>query len=289
MSSFATVPVAAAPQASAEIEVADEAVARAPEGARAATLHGARVGRRLAGRILADALSLSRLPLAALILFGETRDWAAVAFFLFLAMDSSDLLDGYIARRFGCASPKGAALDAGMDFAALFALVAFGGRPGLFGLPSLYGLFLPALMAASFGSFALRCLLRGQGRSRIGRFSGAILYAALTVEAGARALLPCAATVVEIVGRASSALILSISVAENLAALWRRPPGCVAKNRNKISETMTGSDNTRMYPAFRSGKAGLKNQSEVPYEQNDRRLRPGLRRLPRLHRVHDER
>ena len=235
MSSIATVSVAAAPQASAEIEVADEAVARAPEGARAAALRGARVGRRLAGRIpagrilagriLADALSLSRPPLAALILFGEARGWAAVAFLLFLAMDSSDLLDGYIARRFGCASPKGAALDAGMDFAALFALVAFGGRPDLFGLPSLYGLFLPALMAASFGSFALRCLLRGQGRSRIGRFSGAILYAALTAEAGARALLPCAATVVEIVGRASSALILSISVAENLAALWRRPPG----------------------------------------------------------------
>ena len=119
------------------------------------------------GRALADSLSLSRIAFGALILCFERRGLPLAAFLLFLAMDASDILDGAAARKFGCPSAKGAALDCGVDFAVLLALVAYRVRSG--GLP----LLLPILMVLSFGSFVLESMRRGgPPPSLAGKYAG---------------------------------------------------------------------------------------------------------------------
>lgn len=137
------------------------------------------------GRALADSLSLSRIAFGALILCFERRGLPLAAFLLFLAMDASDILDGAAARKFGCPSAKGAALDCGVDFAVLLALVAYRVRSG--GLP----LLLPILMVLSFGSFVLESMRRGgPPPSLAGKYAGAVLYFLLTLGAAARAFFP---------------------------------------------------------------------------------------------------
>ena len=181
------------------------------------------------GRVLANSLSLSRIPLAALILYGEIRTWSLAVFLFFLAMDASDLLDGFVARRFGCPSPKGAALDSGVDFAVLFAITSFHINK------SNYALLLSALMVLSFGSFILAKLACGASlRPGFGKYSGTVLYASLSVGAGARAILPQISSPVATIGLACSAFVLALSVFENLFTLIGRSRDVRSRNSTEI-------------------------------------------------------
>ena len=67
-------------------------------------------------------ISLLRIPLAVLFVFMLDRPWAALI--VLVAAASSDLLDGWYARKFGLASTTGAAVDAITDkfFAATVAI-----------------------------------------------------------------------------------------------------------------------------------------------------------------------
>lgn len=167
------------------------------------------------GRALADSLSLSRIVFAGLILYCERKGLPLAAFLLFLAMDISDILDGAAARKFGCPSAKGAALDCGVDFVVLFALVAFRVRAG--DLPW----HLPALMVLSFGAFALESLrLGGPPRSLVGKYSGAVLYLMLTVDSAARAFFPGVSAQLAAFALAAE-LVLGVSVLENAVSFFR--------------------------------------------------------------------
>jgi len=166
---------------------------------------------------LADSLSLSRLAFAALILRCESGNFPIAAFILFVVMDVSDVLDGLAARRFGCQSAKGAALDSGVDFAALLAIVIFDVQSG--DLPVL----IPALMAISFGSFVLETILGGPAtKARVGKYSGAVLYFVLTAGAAGRAFFPPAERTLAAIGVAVSAIALCLSVMENGISLLGR-------------------------------------------------------------------
>lgn len=68
-----------------------------------------------------NALSVARIPLAALVALTLDNLWLCVP--LFFAMALTDFLDGYLARRFGWGSKLGEVLDPIADRAMVFILV----------------------------------------------------------------------------------------------------------------------------------------------------------------------
>jgi phosphatidylglycerophosphate synthase len=108
-----------------------------------------------------------------------TARWSAVL--LFVAIVSSDVLDGWLARRFRCTSVFGRFLDHGADiFFILFAL-------GWFAAWGWVTWWLPAAIAWAFGLYAFDSWWRssGPGRqrrllgSRLGHVGGILNYAAV--------------------------------------------------------------------------------------------------------------
>jgi cardiolipin synthase len=79
----------------------------------------------------ADVFTASRIPLAAAFVAASSFEWRLT---ILLAASATDLLDGYLARRFG-SSRFGAFLDPVADklfMASAFAVVAFSGRLDLY-------------------------------------------------------------------------------------------------------------------------------------------------------------
>jgi phosphatidylglycerophosphate synthase len=170
------------------------------------------------GRILADSLSLSRIVWMAIVVLGETRRLPLICLGAMIAMSASDVLDGWAARRFGCPSERGAALDCGIDFAALFSITLYHVLTGR------APLFLPVFMLLSFGSFIVRSRIRGsEAAPRIGKASGAVLFAYLSLDAAAKAFVPRIEPSVALIGAALCAFILSLSTLENLSLIGDWP------------------------------------------------------------------
>jgi phosphatidylglycerophosphate synthase len=168
------------------------------------------------GRAIADSLSLSRLALAAFVPYEDARGAGLACLLLFLAMGASDILDGLVARSLRCQSKRGAALDAGVDFVVLLSLVVFYVHAGR------YPFLLPVLMAASFGSFAVKARIsKDIVKARFGSYAGAVIYLSLTLDAAARAFVPRIAMPLDAIASAFSALVLGLSVMENVLASIR--------------------------------------------------------------------
>ena len=73
-------------------------------------------------RLVPDILSASRIVGSVLLLFtGELNAWFLI---IFTYCSVSDVLDGYIARRYGIESPRGEILDSAADFCLILAMLA---------------------------------------------------------------------------------------------------------------------------------------------------------------------
>lgn len=169
------------------------------------------------GRALANSLTLSRLLLVPvfLSLYGKGAFWAC--FLIMLGIGLSDILDGFVARKWSSPAVYGAVLDAGVDFTAVFMLCL------TFCISGSYPLFLIILMAFSFGLFVFsNARNKAFVKSRFGKYTGAVLYAAIAFSVAARAFFPNILKITDRVGVFLSMGILIVSISENIIALSRR-------------------------------------------------------------------
>lgn len=97
-----------------------------------------------------------------------------VAIAIALAAAATDFLDGPVARRAGAAGGAGRWLDSVTD--AAFVLAAL----GCFAAAGAIPIYIPALIAASFGQYVIDSILIGPGRgpirSRLGHYGGVVNY-----------------------------------------------------------------------------------------------------------------
>ncbi len=128
--------------------------------------------------MLANALTLSRLTLAPILVVAVVRESHLAASAIFFLAVATDVADGNVARRLGVASPRGAFFDHVVD--AIFcsagtAALAYAGA-----LPAI----LPPLIALAFLQYALDSRImsvRGLRGSVLGRWNGIAYYAIVAI------------------------------------------------------------------------------------------------------------
>ncbi len=113
------------------------------------------------------ALRLGMTPLLImLVMEGMLRHGAA----LFLLLVFTDFLDGYLAKRYGAASKRGAYFDAATDFILTFSLLL------AFGSEGFYAEWIPVLIAGIFAFFVLTSIAFGRTYDPVGKYYGSMLY-----------------------------------------------------------------------------------------------------------------
>jgi phosphatidylglycerophosphate synthase len=127
---------------------------------------------------VANALTLSRFGMAGvwILLYGaHDPGGGAMAIAIVAAAAATDFIDGRIARRLGASSAAGRWLDSAADV--VFVLSAL----GCFTAAGATPVYIPILIAISFGQYAIDSVLiapgRGPIRSRLGHYGGVINYA----------------------------------------------------------------------------------------------------------------
>jgi len=101
---------------------------------------------------LANVLTLSRIPLAAAVVWAWLQDLPGITLACMAAILITDLLDGRVARATGRASDRGALLDSGVDWVVIYGLYAsllFVGSNALALLNPM--LVIPALLVTLIG------------------------------------------------------------------------------------------------------------------------------------------
>jgi phosphatidylglycerophosphate synthase len=126
----------------------------------------------------ANALTLSRLVMASAwiwLFHAEDPGGGAIAIAVALAAAATDFTDGRVARRMAAVSARGKWLDSVADV--VFVLSAL----GCFTAAGAIAVYIPILIAISFGQYAIDSMLmapgRGPIRSRLGHYGGVINYA----------------------------------------------------------------------------------------------------------------
>ena len=113
------------------------------------------------------ALRLGMTPLLImLVMEGMLLHGAA----LFLLLVFTDFLDGYLAKRYGAASKRGAYFDAATDFILTFSLLL------AFGSEGFYAEWIPVLIAGIFAFFVLTSIAFGRTYDPVGKYYGSMLY-----------------------------------------------------------------------------------------------------------------
>lgn len=134
-----------------------------------------------------NAITVSRIavsPLTLLLPFADERLGSAIIGIGFLAVSLTDLLDGYLARRWGSVTRIGKLLDPLADkllaLTALVVLVAMPERIPLWGLP-----FVVAILARELAVTALRAMASAEGvlisAAPLGKWKTGFQIAAITV------------------------------------------------------------------------------------------------------------
>ena len=127
---------------------------------------------RRATTLLPHALTGVRLLCAPLLFFLMAKsDWQGASLCLLVAM-ITDVADGPLARRLDADSRFGAYFDVWADFAIIF--VAFAG----FAFMGIGPVWLPGLITLTFGLFVVSSQFTPSIYDPVGRYIGAILFAA---------------------------------------------------------------------------------------------------------------
>ena len=117
--------------------------------------------------LFVSSLRISVLPLF-IFLYAAGNLNLCLVVFVFAA--TTDLLDGYLARRMNVASKLGAYYDGITDFVLIIGIYAF------FTLKSIYPIWLPLLIIASFAQFLATSQYAKKLYDPIGRYTGSALF-----------------------------------------------------------------------------------------------------------------
>lgn len=121
--------------------------------------------------------SLTCIRIAALPLFFLLYSSADPLFVicLFISVSSTDLIDGYLARRFNVHSDAGAFFDSIADFTLLLGMFL------LFTDAGLYPLWITGIIIFAFTQFVFSSLLSKKLYDPIGKYYGSVLYGAVAL------------------------------------------------------------------------------------------------------------
>ncbi len=98
-----------------------------------------------------------------------------MALVLFLFASSTDLIDGYVARKLKSTSREGAYFDATIDFIFITSIFT------LFVTQGLYPIWILAIMVFSFALFIITSLRRAKFYDPMGKYFGSLLYIAIGI------------------------------------------------------------------------------------------------------------
>jgi len=132
---------------------------------------------------------------------------------LFLFSASTDIVDGYVARRLNVVSRKGAYFDSIADFCVILGVFL------VWAAKSVVPYWIPAILIFSFSLFMITSLRRVQIYDPVGKCFGCLIYATIPLLTTAPALNEPACLLI--------ALFFAASMASRAAYLlfFRQPPG----------------------------------------------------------------
>ena len=133
----------------------------------------------------------------------------AVALFLFILLGSTDLLDGYLARKLKVNSQAGALFDASADFILILGLFL------LFINAGLYPVWVSGLIIFVFAQFIFSSLLSKKLYDPVGKYYGSFLYVAAALTLAFPIPLLCSIVVVSFV------IFTTISLTSRIAHFLR--------------------------------------------------------------------
>ncbi len=118
-------------------------------------------------------VSLTRLVALPFLLFSFGNSQQFMAACLFLFMISTDLVDGFLARKLKVSSSWGAAFDSTVDF------LAIGGLFLYFGLVGIYPLWVFGFIVFMFSQFIVTSFFSKVIYDPIGKYYGSLLFGAV--------------------------------------------------------------------------------------------------------------
>ena len=127
---------------------------------------------------MANGLTALRLLIAPALVLAIVRDASMAATLLFFLAVATDVADGYLARRWGTASARGALFDHAVD--AIFVTAGTSALAWVGALPVL----LPPAIAIAFLQYALDSRIlasRARRPSQLGRWNGVAYYVVVAV------------------------------------------------------------------------------------------------------------
>ena len=125
--------------------------------------------------LLPSAITSLRLVTLPLLVFFLNRGDTALFLAIFLFSSSTDLVDGYVARKFNAASRKGAYFDSIADFCVISGVFLVYAAKGI--LPY----WIPAMIIFSFALFMITSLHRAHIYDPVGKYFGGFLYVTIAV------------------------------------------------------------------------------------------------------------
>jgi phosphatidylglycerophosphate synthase len=128
---------------------------------------------RKAASYLPSAVTFLRLGVLPMLVFFMDSGEAVLADSLFLLAISSDLVDGYLARKLGVSSRLGASLDVCIDFLFIAGVFLY------FTIRGIYPAWVLMVIIAVFVQFLVTSKLTGVVFDPVGKYYGSLLYGAI--------------------------------------------------------------------------------------------------------------
>lgn len=125
------------------------------------------------GRSIPYALTSFRLIALPFLIYSLFNEMTLIVYSLFLLSISTDLLDGFVARRLGVTSKAGAFFDVVTDFAFIYVMFT------AFILKGLYPVWVFLLLIFAFEQFILTSLASKKIYDPVGKYYGSLLFGAI--------------------------------------------------------------------------------------------------------------
>lgn len=125
--------------------------------------------------IVPSVISSIRIGVLPFLLYFLNQGELTLALVLFLFAASTDLIDGYLARKLKSTSREGAYFDATIDFIFITSIFI------LFVTQGLYPPWILVIMVFSFTQFIITSLRRAKFYDPLGKYFGSLLYIAIGI------------------------------------------------------------------------------------------------------------